>query len=343
MSISTDSTVSTVSTSSSSSSDAAASEPTPKGLNHPASAPGGYSSGDPALHLPLSQAKDTQLEPVDAKRGDGSGSGSKGSSVPIGTISTPAAAAVAASWAEGAAAERSRSKAKEESVSLVPQLGRPLPLPVSAPIFKAEAKNAPKRAESEEDEGKALRAALGLSSTTSAAPHPPLRFGAMPLVYEVHLEVDTETNSYGFTPLVSGSDGAVLIGELNMSEPDGRANGGGGMLPAESAGIGLLDQLLTVNGRAVRCYHEQDVRPLFTYPSVTLRLRSSYKQSLVFTCPSCANPAAITSSDLLRVREEACGALKQSSLVCDACDARVTVLAADVDDLEHAALAHAVK
>ena len=208
-----------------------------------------------------------------------------------------------------------------------------------------------------EDETAALRLALGLplpkqqsdsnsdsnsdSIRDRRGPAPALQLAAIPLVYEVRLEAEPSSygKTYGFTPLVRG-DGSVLICELNRTDAPGNSSKSSSiMLPAERAGVALLDELLTINGRTVCCRTEEEVKPLFSYPAVTLRLRSSYRQTLCFACPSCTNESAITSVDIERVRNQvnrgAAGEGKGSSvLMCEACDLQHTVLSADLQDID---------
>jgi hypothetical protein len=161
----------------------------------------------------------------------------------------------------------------------------------------------------------------------------PLIYGSQPLIYEVRLIRDPITNEYGLIPLVR--DQVVIIEGFH------RQKNTGNVLPAENSGIGLLDELIALDGEMVHCEHESEVVQLFSGKmKVSLRLRSSYLRTLTFYCMTCMRDTSISSSDMANIHNQF-----QSNgsgfLVCDTCDSRHQVN--DMETLEQAMLAHTMR
>eukprot|EP00605_Chrysophyceae_sp_TOSAG23-4_P000083 GSChrysophyteH1.ASY1.ANO1.85.1 assembled CDS len=160
---------------------------------------------------------------------------------------------------------------------------------------------------------------------------PPLIYASRLRIYEVHLS--PVHNTFGFIPVLN--EGAVLVGAFHHGR-DGEA------LPAELAGVGLLDEILSVDGVEARfCDSEEAVAQLFKgKSSVRVRLRSSYQRSLTFYCQNCQQESEVTISDIENVRIQL-QTSPQGWLVCDSCDMRHLI--EDMDELDRAALIHIVK
>ena len=163
-----------------------------------------------------------------------------------------------------------------------------------------------------------------------------LEFSSSPQVYEVCLKkgltytVDRGEPIYvfGFQPLVTAA-GKVLIGELFSDAKTGA-------LPAVAAGVGLLDEILTVDGQpCVPIGAEGNVSHYFKANVVRLRLRSSYKRSLVYFCPHCKEENPLQAGDIELIRAQF-KTLNAASHMCCCCDRRNVV--PSLKDLENAIL-----
>jgi len=258
-----------------------------------------------------SDGMDVSLSPA-LSRAEGGGHGSEGDGGRDAQRALPKVRAVAVAQFGGESKDAKAPTAKQDRKEHTPDSKE-------AEADKRGAKDWEIRADSKPDPAAAPR------DGPTPATGPPARdiflnYSGAPKVYEVVLKKvqiqDDHGGSMGvlgFQPLVM-PDRKVLVGELYNHPQTGEP------LPASAAGISLLDEILLVNGcPCVPPSGDMDVYSLFKTPEVHVRLRSSYKRTLIYYCPCCTEENAIQEADIecIRAQFQHEG---HARLVCTSCD-----------------------